>query len=408
MKKIVGIIAAAALAASAFAEVNIGSWSRGTFVPFAYDGDDVRVLEGDNWEGANYAGTGVRTGLGFSASSENAGVVFDVFGNNTTDTDNWYPTIGDNAYVWAKPVEVLRLAFGKVDNNLGRANVCFGNYDHAWRYARLPNGEGIGGSWRGHGTGANITLTPVEGLVIDYQTGNTKNDYAYNSLFRNADLMIGYTIPDTAFIRAIINPQKLAANKDGDDVENIRFTLAADVWAVENLTLTAAVTVPTVLDGYTSDWEDADGDTWVYANSVDFGVGAHYNLDPITIHGFFDGKLQPKEFDDDGSVKLGEFGFAIAAGVDFKINDVFTLITDFRFMNDKYEFKGLDATNAITTGDKSATFGDSAFGAYVGICQQLTNASFDFGVMLANNYAGVNYTDDSITFAVPLTMTVSF
>ena len=87
---------------------------------------------------------------------------------------------------------------------------------------------------------------------------------------------------------------------------------------------------------------------------------------------------------------------------------MFTLITDFRFMNDKYEFKGLDATNAITTGDKSATFGDSAFGAYVGICQQLTNASFDFGVMLANNYAGVNYTDDSITFAVPLTITASF
>ena len=403
MKKIVGIIAAAALATTAFAEINIGSWNRATFVPFAYDGEDVRVLEGTNWDGANSEKTGIRNGLNFKASTENAGIAVDVFNTNNEIG------LGDNGYAWVRPIEMLRLAFGKVDNNWGRANVCFGNYDHAWRYARLPNGEGIGGSWRSHGTGANITLTPVEGLVIDYQTGDTKNDYAYNSLFRNADLMIGYTIPDTAFIRAIINPQGLAANKDGDDVENIRFTLAADVWAVENLTLTAAVTVPTLLDGYTSTWDDDDtGDTWVYANSIDFGVGAHYNLDPITIHGFFDGKLQPKEFDDDGSVKLGEFGFAIAAGVDFKINDMFTLITDFRFMNDKYEFKGLDVTNAYSTGDKSATFGDSAFGAYVGICQQLTNASFDFGVMLANNFAGANYTDDSITFAVPLTMTVSF
>ena len=79
-------------------------------------------------------------------------------------------------------------------------------------------------------------------------------------------------------------------------------------------------------------------------------------------------------------------------------------------MNDKYEFKGLDATNAITTGDKSATFGDSAFGAYVGICQQLTNASFEFGGIFGTRSLNNTATgeEDKFTFAVPLTITASF
>ena len=73
MKKIVGIIAAAALAATAFAEVNIGTWNRAVFEPFYYDGDTLRSYEGPSWDLSSNGG--VRTGLGFSASSENAGMV---------------------------------------------------------------------------------------------------------------------------------------------------------------------------------------------------------------------------------------------------------------------------------------------------------------------------------------------
>ena len=202
----------------------------------------------------------------------------------------------------------------------------------------------------------------------------------------------------------------------------MNISVAADITAVENLKITAAVTVPTAFDIYT--WDSgatgyklptngtpaiaSAGDNVIGANAVSFGVGASYDLDPIVIHGFFDGKINPKEFDDDGAVKIGEFGFAIAAGVDFKISETFTLITDFRFMNDKYSFQGLNATTALAGGNKEAIFHDSSIGAYVGLAQTLTNATFDFGVQIANQYCGASASKDSVTFAVPVGFTVSF
>ena len=153
MKKIVGIIAAAALAASAFAEVNIGTWNRAVFVPFAYDGDTLRSLEGPSW-GVGSAG-GVRTGLSFSASSENAGVVFDIHGNPAT-SDHDALAMGDNAYTWVKPVDMLTLKFGRMDNNWGRLDHCFGTWDY-WRFGN-ERGEGLAGVERQKGRGAQITL----------------------------------------------------------------------------------------------------------------------------------------------------------------------------------------------------------------------------------------------------------
>ena len=50
MKKIVGTIAAIALAASsAFAGVGIGSWGRAIWAPVQGDGDKVTSWEGISW-----------------------------------------------------------------------------------------------------------------------------------------------------------------------------------------------------------------------------------------------------------------------------------------------------------------------------------------------------------------------
>ena len=430
MKKIVGIIAAAALATTAFAEINIGSWSRGAFVPVATDGDgNVNAFEGANWDNSglpddNGYAYGVRTGLGFSAASENAGVVFDVFGSAGTTGPGL--GIGDNAYVWVKPVEMLRVAFGKFDNNWGRTDVCFGNYDHAMRYRALPNGEGIG-AWRDHyGTGVNITLQPVEGLVIDYQGGfGEAGERAYKTLWHHADIMVGYQA-DFGFIRAIVAPQNPGLNKDGDSIEWMKIGVGADITAVENLTITAGVTIPTSFNGFTgvtktttytaNDWEiKKDGtiglkegvtgsteyETSGFTGVITIGAGAHYNLDPITIHGFVTSKLFPDSEEAAKSLAKGDdysidsFGVALAAGVDFAINDQFTLITDFRFATDKYNLA-------------CGLYDDPSWGAYVGLAQTLSNATFDFGVQLANQYNGCGAVKDGVTFAIPLMITTSF
>ena len=399
MKKIVGIIAAAALAASAFAEINIGSWNRGAFVPFAYDGDDVRALEGANWDGTNSTSYGVRTGLSFSADADGvAGISFDVFGSSSGGGAEL--GVGDNAYVWVKPVDMLTVKFGQIDNNWGRQDVCFGMWDHTWRFGgNLSVGEGVA-AWRDHyGTGVELTLQPVEGLVIDYQGGfGAGNEYAYKTLYHHSDVMVGYTASDIGFFRAIVAPQTPAANYDGDDKEWMTIGLAADVWAVENLNLSFGVTIPTLFDKAASSRTDTPV-------NIPVGVGAAYSLDALTIHGLARFNLYGTENDDADGNEFGKlFGLYLGAGVDYAINDMFTLIADVRF------FTYLGDSDYV---DAAQDGGD--FGVYLGLAQNLAGATFDFGVQLTQaktvsgaGNTGVSSVDDSVTFAVPLMITVGF
>ena len=247
MKKIVGIMAAAALATSAFAEVNVGTWNRGVFVPFHYNGDTVLSYEGPSWDVGSTGG--IRTGLSFSASSENAGVAFDIHGNPGASI-----AMGDNAYAYVKPVDMLTVKFGKMDNNWGRLDHCFGTWD-GWRFGNsVTRGEGIGGVVRQNGLGAEITLQPVEGLVIDYEANfDTTNgdNHSYDVLWEASSTMIGYQA-DFGFVRAIINGQQAQSYKVGEDTKPAAIiALGADITAVENLTLKVGASVPTNLTGYT-------------------------------------------------------------------------------------------------------------------------------------------------------------
>ena len=324
MKKIVGIMAAAALATSAFAEINIGSWNRGVFVPFHYDGDKVLSFEGPSWDVGSTGG--VRTGLGFSASSENAGMVFDIHGNTGAAI-----AMGDNAYTWVKPVDMLTVKFGKMDNNWGRLDHCFGTWD-GWRFSNsVTRGEGIGGVERQKGLGAEVTLQPVEGLVIDYEANFTGDNHAYDVLWESSSTMIGYQA-DFGFVRAIINGQQAQKykNKADEDTKPAAIIgLAADITAVENLTLKVGASFPTNLTGYS----ETKSETFYYLDTKDGGiksdktkasvsyptikaaVGADYALDVATIHAQVNLDVLPKKFKAE-EVELGNIGLNIGAGVD--------------------------------------------------------------------------------------------
>ena len=415
MKKIVGIVAAAALATSAFAEINIGSWNRGVFAPVAYDGDKVLSFEGPSWDVGSTGG--VRTGLGFSASSENAGMVFDIHGNPGASI-----AMGDNAYTWVKPVDMLTVKFGKMDNNWGRLDHCFGTWD-GWRFKNsVTRGEGIGGVERQKGLGAEVTLQPVEGLVIDYEAnfGGSTN-HAYDVLWESSSTMIGYQA-DFGFVRAIINGQQAQKykNKTDEDTKPAAIIgLAADITAVENLTLKVGASFPTNLTGYAynaggeysgSDYEiKKDGTIGLKDGAkesepsfsyptIKAAVGADYALDVATIHAQVNLDVLPKKFKAE-EVELGNIGLNIGAGVDYKINDALTAIVDVRYQT----YTALEADGT----DGSQKLSNPAFGAFVGLQQNLSNASFAFGAQFGKRVLPENE-DGDFTFAVPLTMTVSF
>ena len=388
MKKIVGIIAAAALATAAFAEINVSSWNRAVFEPFHYDGDTLRSETGPSWGVGD--GGACRSGLSFSASTENAGINIDINAEGGVGT-------GDNALVWVKPVDMLTIKFGQIDNNFGRLDHGFGTWDRSrFGFADAFYGEGLAEIVRKKGVGANFSLTPVEGLVIDYEANfnqwenNVKvsDNHSYDTLWESSSTLIGYKA-DFGFIRAIINGEQAAyySVKDTDTKPAASIALAADITAVENLVLKFGVKVPTVLKS---------------ANSrINGAVAADYNLDALALHANAILSVGPKKTNDDGDYELGNIGAAFGLGVDYAFSDAWKLITDVRFKT---------WTHENTDDLKDIKLEDPAFGAYIGLQQQLTNASFDFGVQfgkraLKNAAAGK---EDEFQFAVPLTITASF
>ena len=378
MKKIVGIIAAAALASTAFAEVNVGTWNRAIFEPVYYDGDTVRSFEGPSWDVGSLGG--VRTGLGFSASSENAGVVFDIHGNPGAAIG-----MGDNAYTWVKPVDMLTLKFGKMDNNWGRLDHCFGTWDYSRFAGVLSVGEGLAGVERQKGLGAEVTLQPVEGLVIDYEANFYGDNHTYDVMWESSSTMIGYQA-DFGFIRAIINGKQAAQYKakDSDTKPAAVIALAADITAIENLVIKAGLSIPTVLTKKDS--------------AIRIGAGVDYNLDALALHAQTELGIRAKSINDDLDYELGAFTAYVGAGVDYAFSDAWKLVTDVRF----------STYSAQNTDGKDVKYEDPAFGAYLGLQQQLTNATFAFGAQFGKRAMHAKHEADDFTFAVPLTMTVSF
>ena len=390
MKKIVGIIAAAALASTAFAEINIGSWNRAVVEPLHYDGDTLRSFNGPSW-GVGSAG-GSRTGLSFSASTENAGVAIDVHANPGLGT-------GDNAYVWVKPAEIFTAKFGKIDDAWGRLDHCFGAWDASRFNDCAQRGEGLAGvdRWGRGNQNAEFTLQPVEGLVIDYLARFDNGSHSYEAWWENSSTMIGYQA-DFGFIRAIINGTSAAyyKAKDTDTKPAAQFGLAADITAVENMTLKFGASIPTVLTKKGS--------------AVLAGAGIDYNLDALTLHGQAELGIRAKKINTDLDYELGAVTVYAGAGVDYAFNDAWKLITDVRF----------NTYSNVKQDGEDLKYEDPAFGAYLGLRQQLTNATFEFGVQfgkgaLKNDYKDVKDADgkittygDSFQFAVPLTITASF
>ena len=267
MKKIVGTIAAIALAASsAFAGVNVGmGFNRGFFVPFAGADGEMYTGISTSW------GAEPRVGVSFSAASEQVGVVADV------KFDGGSVAVNDNAYIWVKPVEWFKMNIGQSFDDTLRGNACFGSWD--WLrpgnilgedliFTRVCNNplEGAYAPLKG----AILMLDPIEGLHISvgiptgYGFGTStadKDSYGwkdsdedpttaptweittkkgdktpkgvFEDVWAKAQVQAGYTIADVAQIKA----QWIGKGKNKDDELEGQIEVAASVKAIEGMTL---------------------------------------------------------------------------------------------------------------------------------------------------------------------------
>ena len=260
MKKIVGTIAAIALAASsAFAGANFGmGFNRGFFTPFAWDGEAKADIS-TSW------GNAPRIGASFSAASEDVGVVADV------KFDNGNVNVNDNAYIWVKPASWLKVQIGQSFDDTLRGNACFGTWD--WLRPGNILGEDLtftrvcknpfDGAYAPV-EGAIVMLDPIEGLHVsvaiktanrywdaELENGEPKGwsytkAYKANSwenVAKNIQVQAGYTIPDVMQIKA----QWIGNGANGGVVN-----AAVALKAVEGMTLDVGAFIPVENDSKTT------------------------------------------------------------------------------------------------------------------------------------------------------------
>ena len=154
MKKIVGILAAAAIAVSAFAaDVSAGVRLEGSL--FNYAGGNVTALT------LKHNNQYYHAPIAFSISGEKAGGTLKLTdqdrGNATATTPvEADAVIKSSAWqIWIKPIDVLKLTFGCYKNVLNQETIGWYRTDSS-----IGDDGGKLGSWV-------VGLTPVDGLSID-------------------------------------------------------------------------------------------------------------------------------------------------------------------------------------------------------------------------------------------------
>jgi len=354
MKKALAILMIFALVASvAVAEVSIGAWGRGLFVPVSNSGksDEDSVAQNKaSWGGAP------RIGFTIAGNSDNVGFQIDANGDGGGKM-----SLGDQQKIWVKPMDMLTISIGNVYDDTLRGNAAFGsfNWDRAmgtWTgedvtFTRVSTADslteiGISDTSMGlkhgsYGQGFVVSVAPVEALyaVVAF-TG--LNGGLTENLAKNMQIAAGYTIDGIGQIRAqyksnyagniILKDDDGNVIKDdagNDEVEFIDETLGM-VEAAFKLTMVENLMVDFGFRMWTN--EDFQGETKTVS------LYANYKMDALTVHGLAIYDLNKK---DDG--------YNFAGGVDYDLGDGVAVAGDIRFTND-IKAGGKDAEVAFFAG----------------------------------------------------------
>ncbi|UKI55995.1 MAG: hypothetical protein L6V90_02030 [Treponema succinifaciens] len=195
-KTLIAVAAAAALTAtSAFAEITFGAWLRVLASPVASTGKDVIAGVENSW------GWGARTArININGTSEDgkAGFVMGVYNDFESGLGQ-----GDDAYLWVKPVDTVKVSVGKFDSptNGLRGDFCYGS----WNWLRPGNwaygGEGLTfeGIWR---QGMMLEADPMDGLHAFAVIPMSSSYKSAEEVYRNIQVGFGYAIEGVGKLKA--------------------------------------------------------------------------------------------------------------------------------------------------------------------------------------------------------------
>lgn len=401
MKKVVSVaVAAATLVGSAVADVSFGIWGRNNWVignqfdREKRDCDEVAMGNDQSWGGAS-----PRIGLNVSADAGVMGFSFDIHNNGYEQKQ------GDNAYVWVKPIEQVKLSFGKHDVSALRGNACFG----IWDWVRIGTvsrkdvtDHGRRGSrnemegWTFFDTdvgGTIITVNPIENITLLAAIGCGVDGNGTNLgtvLGRKSKFAAAYTIPEMATIKLGVEERGQVEKDDEMKAQNI-INASVELTAVENLYFGFGAFIPTVM----RDKDTPAGEVMQFN-----GYGRYKATDELTAHLRFG--IVANEFDVEEG-EDGKIGFLVGAGADYAFNETFSAMVHLEYANNIYQ----SASSADNC--DSFTFG-------LGVKQAIGSGYLGVGFEGATNNGGhwEVYSSDAakpnkgFAWCVPVTFQYSF
>lgn len=395
MKKIISVLTGLALVAgAAMADgITFGSWGRGLWNVAANSGDDVVTDMHQSW-----GGLAPRTGISVSGSTENVGFAVDMFANGANGID-----LGDNALIWVKPIEQIKIVAGKKDQNELRGDAAFGlwNWDRigavgameleGWTFPDVFDGNGVA-----------VVAYPVDGLTVGAGiplslngTGATlENTYAHGANYAAA-----YAIDGIGTIKAAYMTKATAKDKDGKDKDYGVIAAAFDLTMVDGLYASVGAQIPTAHVFTSLDITDPMKPKVTDVPTV-VNAYARYSLDALAVHLAVGTKLNTfdmkKVMEGDDAASDGQVGFAIGAGADYSLDNGIGFFGDVRYANGIYM--------ANTSADKSdcLTLG-------LGVEKNFSNGKIGIAFEGATNGNGrYAYEDNAFAWEIPVKVEYCF
>lgn len=404
MKKIISVLTGLALVAgAAMADgITFGSWGRGLWNVAANSGDDVVTDMHQSW-----GELAPRTGIGVSGSTENVGFAVDMFANGANgdkDKDTGITkgiTIGDNALIWVKPIEQIKIVAGKKDQNELRGDAAFGlwNWDRigavgamileGWTFPDVFDGEGVA-----------VVAYPIDGLTVGAGiplslegTGATlENTYAHGANYAAA-----YAIDGVGTIKAAYMTKATAKDSDLKDKDYGVIAAAFDLTMVDGLYASVGAQIPTahVFTEYNL-LADKIADVPTVVNAY-----ARYSLDALAVHLAVGTKLntfdvKKKAMKGDNAALDGQVGFAIGAGADYSLDNGIGFFGDVRYANGVYmKNTSADKSDCLTLG--------------LGVEKNFSNGKIGIAFEGATNGNGrYAYEDNAFAWEIPVKVEYCF
>ncbi|WP_308510913.1 hypothetical protein, partial [uncultured Treponema sp.] len=375
--------AAALTATSAFAEITFGAWLRVLASPVASTGEDIIAGVENSW------GWGARTArININGTSEDgkAGFVMGVYNDFESGLGQ-----GDDAYLWVKPVDTVKVSVGKFDSptNGLRGDFCYGSWNWLRPYNWAFDGEGLtfDGIWR---QGLMVEADPMDGLHAFAVIPMSSSYKSAEEVYRNSQVGFGYAIEGVGKLKAqFIGDYSYTTKEDTGKKDKDKTTgqigVAFDLTSVENLYVTVGARFGIADKDYRPDYL-----------KMAFTAGASYQVSETMKFSVDGGYLQ---YQDDCTLRNDEAVdnvFFVGAGVDYVIMDGLSLAADVRYMSNAKGVNVKDSAAVKNWKGYGKEYDEGAISFLVGVNKSVgSNGSIGIGFQGATNNCGLVTNDGS-------------